>query len=281
MSDGVVSANEARALEGPRPGSVDERVRGRLGRSVDVLAALTASDLRARYGRGPFRLVKWLLDPFALVGVYLLLVTFVLDRSGPAPGLSLACAIVPFQLVMGSIINSMTAISVRRSIILNMGFDRTLIPISAVLTETIAFAASMLLFVLMMAVYAIPPTVAVLWLPVLLIVTIVFSMSCAYPVALIGVWFPELRVFFVSFVRTLFFVAPGLIALSEITGAANDLIRINPLTGLFEAFRDILLYGERPAAWELLIPLGFAAVLLVLFMPVYRSDQLHFAKVIE
>jgi lipopolysaccharide transport system permease protein len=139
----------------------------------------------------------------------------------------------------------------------------------------------MVLLALMMVVYTVPPTVAILWLPVLLLVTIAFSMSCAYPVTLIGLWFPELRVFFVSFVRTLYFVAPGLIALSEITGRAHDLIRINPLTGLFEAFRDILLYGQRPAAWELLIPLGFAVVLLVAFVPVYRRDQVHFAKVVE
>jgi ABC-type polysaccharide/polyol phosphate export permease len=281
LSDGAISASGAGALEETRPASPAGRLRGRLGRSVDVLAALTASDLRARYGRGPFQLLKWLLDPFALVGVYLLLITFVLNRSGPAPGLSLACAVVPFQLVMGSIISSMNCIAQRRSIILNMGFDRMLIPVSAVLTETIAFGASMVLLALMMVVYTVPPTVAILWLPVLLLVTIAFSMSCAYPVTLIGLWFPELRVFFVSFVRTLYFVAPGLIALSEITGRAHDLIRINPLTGLFEAFRDILLYGQRPAAWELLIPLGFAVVLLVAFVPVYRRDQVHFAKVVE
>src|SRR4029078_8261739 len=124
--------------------------RGRLARALDVLVVLTASDLRARYGRGAWRLVKWLLDPFALVGVYLLLVAFVLGRSGAATGLSLACAVVPFQLVMGSIINALGAANQRRSIILNMRFDRPLIPMSSVLTETIAFAASLLLLAVMM-----------------------------------------------------------------------------------------------------------------------------------
>ena len=61
---------------------------------LDVLLALTESDLRARYGRGPWRLVKWLLDHFAVVGVYLLLVTVVLEREGRAPGLAIACAVV-------------------------------------------------------------------------------------------------------------------------------------------------------------------------------------------
>ena len=52
-------------------------------------------------------------------------------------------------------------------------------------------------------------------------------------------------------------------ALSEIGGRAYDLIKLNPLTGLFEAFRAVLLYGERPAAWELAYPTFVAVVLLV------------------
>src|ERR671914_188364 len=78
-----------------------------MSRTVDLLRALTESDLRARYGRGPWRLGKWLLDPFALVGVYLLLVTVVLNRGGTAAGLSLACAVVPFQLLMLTTINGL------------------------------------------------------------------------------------------------------------------------------------------------------------------------------
>jgi len=108
-----------------------------------VLLSLTEADLRARYGRGGGRFAKWLLDPFALAGVYLLLVTFVLNRGGPAPGLSLACAIVPFQLVMSTVTNSMIAITTRRSIVLNMSFQRSLIPVATTFTETVAFIAGL------------------------------------------------------------------------------------------------------------------------------------------
>jgi ABC-type polysaccharide/polyol phosphate export permease len=253
----------------------------RLRHELDVLVALTESDLRARYGRGPLRMVKWLLDPFAAVGVYLVLTTFVLDRPGVAPGLSIACAVVPFQLVMSSIVNGLGAVSLRRSIILNMSFERSIIPLSAVLTETIAFAASLLLLVLMMAAYSIAPTVAVLWLPVVLLSVILLAVACAYLFSLLGLWFRELRVFFVSFVRTMFFLAAGLIPLAAITGRANDLVKLNPLTGLFESFRDVLLYGQRPAAWEILYPMGFAVVILLVVLPLYRLEQRDFAKVVE
>jgi ABC-type polysaccharide/polyol phosphate export permease len=252
-----------------------------LRRRLDVIVALSQADLRLRYGRGRSRLLKWLLDPFAVAGVYLLLVTFVLDRTGPAPGLSIACAIVPFQIVMSSVVNTMSAVSSRRSIILNMTFDRTLIPVAGVLTETIAFAASLLLLVMMMALYGVAPTVSVAWLPLVLLVTVAFSVAVGYPCALFGLWFRELRQFFVSFVRTMFFLAPGLVALVEIEGLAADLIRLNPLTGLFESFRDVLLYGQRPAAWQLLYPLGFAVVVLAIYLPVFRRDARDFAKVVD
>jgi ABC-type polysaccharide/polyol phosphate export permease len=241
---------------------------------------LSESDMRARYGRGRWRVVKWLLDPFALVGIYLLLVVFVLDRPGGAPGLSLACAVVPFQLLMMTIINSMDAVMFRRSIIGNMAFPRSLIPVSAALTEAVAFMASLLLLALMMVIYGVAPTAAALWLPVVLVVNLGFAIACAYPASLAGVWVPDLRPFAISFVRTLFFVAPGLVALDQVYGHTHDLIKLNPLTGLFEAYRDALLYGQAPAVWELLYPLGIAVVLLAIFVPLYRAEQRHLAKMI-
>jgi lipopolysaccharide transport system permease protein len=254
---------------------------GRAGRVRDSLLALTESDLRARYGRGSWRLVKWFLDPFAALGIYLVLVSLVLDRGGADPGVSIACAVVPFQLVMMSVVGGMGSISLRRSIVLNMSFDRSLIPISSVLTETVAFGASLGLLALMMGIYGVVPTVAALWLPACVVVTVVLSISLAYPAALVGLWFPDIRVFAVSIMRTLFFVAPSLVPLSEVPGRAADLLKINPLSGIFEAFRAVLLYGETPAAWQLGIPLGFSAVLLAVFVPLYRREQSQFAKVVE
>jgi ABC-type polysaccharide/polyol phosphate export permease len=249
--------------------------------AFDVLVSLTRSDLRVRYGRGAQRVLKWLLDPFALVGVYLLLVTIVLNVQGRAPGLSLACAVVPFQLLMSTVINAMVAVTTRRTIILNMGFRRALIPIASVLTETVAFAASFTLVALMMVIYGVAPTISMVWLPLVIAVNILLALGLAYPASLFGLWFRDLRNFGISFVRTLFFLAPGLVPLSQIHGGAPAWLKLNPLTGLFEAYRNVLLFGHAPAAWQLAYPTTFAALLLVVFVPFYRSEQRQFAKIVE
>jgi ABC-type polysaccharide/polyol phosphate export permease len=256
-------------------------LRARARRAAEVLGTLGAADLKLRYGRGRSSTVKWLLDPIAATGVYLLLVEFVLDRPGGAWALSIACAVFPFQLVMMTIINALNAVRLRQPIISNMAFPRMLLPVSSTLTESVAFVGTLPVFAIMMVAYREWPEASVLWLPLLVLMTMVFAAACAYPAALIGLWFRELHNFVVSGVRTLFFLAAGLIALDQVHGLARDLLPLNPLTGIFEAYRNVLILGEAPAWWHVLYPLAFAALLLAAFLPIYRSEQLHFAKVGE
>jgi lipopolysaccharide transport system permease protein len=252
-----------------------------MARPLEVLLALTAADLRARYGRGRLRVLRWLLDPFALVGVYLILVTFVLNRPGFAPGLSLACAVVPFQLIMTTVMNAMSAVTTRRSIILNMAFPRTLMPISSALSETVGFMASSSLFVVMMASYGVAPTLEIAWLPLVFATTIVFAMAISFPALLFGLWFRELRPVAISLVRTLFFLGSGLVPLAATSGSVDSALRLNPFTALFESYREVLLFGRAPRVWEIVYPLFIAAALVAIFLPLYLREQRQFAKVVE
>ncbi|MBA3432475.1 MAG: hypothetical protein H0U08_00105 [Actinobacteria bacterium] len=251
-----------------------------LARSADLFRVLAESDLRFRYGRGPWRFVRWLLEPVALVGVYLLLVTFILDQAGTALGLSLTCAVIPFQLVMLTIANAMTTLEARRPILLNMAFRRSLLPPSCALTECVGFASSFLLLIFIMAAYGVAPTWSILWFPLVLLVNVLLAIAAAYPAILLGIWLRELKAFVLSFVRILFFLAPALVPLDQTSDAVRGVLKLNPLTGLFEAYRDVFLYGQRPAAWELFYPLVAAVVLFVIFVPIYRSEQRQFAKVV-
>jgi ABC-type polysaccharide/polyol phosphate export permease len=216
-----------------------------------------------------------------VLGIYLVFVAIVLNRPGTATGLSLACAVVPFQLVISTVTNSLSAITIRRSIILNMTFNRTLIPIATTLTEVIVFAACLPLIAIMMAIYGVAPGASLVWFPLALFVNVLLALGLAFPAALYGLWFRELRVFAINFVRTLFFLAPGLVPHSVTSGVAYQLLKLNPLTGLFDAYRDIFLYHQTPPAWAFLYPTAVALLLLAITVPFYLQEQYQFAKVVD
>src|SRR5205814_1930955 len=141
---------------------------------------------------GRLRMLKWLTDPFAVVGVYLLFVSVALSRPGIAPGLSLACAVVPFQLIMTAMTSGFWSIWNRATIVSNMPFPRTLVPLASTLTEVLGFASSLVLIAIMMALYSVPPTAAIAWLPLVVGVNVLLALAASYPAALLGLSFQEL-----------------------------------------------------------------------------------------
>src|SRR3712207_4533200 len=169
-----------------------------------------------------------------------------------------------------SAVNALTAVHRRRMLILNMRFRRGLIPFTSAVTESVAFGASLTLLPVMMAAYGVAPTSALLWLPVLVALTFVVAVAAAYPAALLGLWFPQANAISIGLARAAFFVAPGLVALDQVSGGAQEWLRANPLTGVFEAYRSVFLDGQSPAPWELLIPCLIAVAALAIFVPVFR-----------
>ena len=163
-----------------------------------------------------------------------------------------------------------------------MRFERGLIPLAAVVTETVGFGAALTLLGLMMGVYDVAPTAALLWLPVLLATTFLLAVAAAYPAALIGVWYPNARPFMVSIARAAFFVAPGFVALAQIHGDAREWLRLNPLSGLFESYRSVFLERHvarrRGSCW---CRWRWPRLVLALFVPVFRREAPHLAKVME
>lgn len=262
------------------PGGVGAAAPGSVMRRLHILVALARSDLRIRYGRGGWQVVNWLVNPFALVGIYLLL-RLVLGRGGNEAALSIACAVVPFQLVLLAFDSSFGAVALREPILLNRRFDRMLIPPAAVLTESLAFAASFLMFPLTMAIYGVGPSWSLLWLPVVVGATLVLAVGVAWPAALLGIWLPTTRVFASQGLRVLFFAAPGIVALSEIPPDIRDWIVFNPLTGLFESFRHVFMYADSPEFWHLAYPVALGLALTLVFLPLYRREQRHFAKLVR
>ncbi|MBA3747242.1 MAG: hypothetical protein H0W96_07070 [Solirubrobacterales bacterium] len=273
QTDKQASADHALGVPGERPA-------GPWMRRMHILVALTRSDLRIRYGRGGWQVVNWLVNPFALVGIYLLL-RLILGRGGEAAALSIACAVVPFQIVLMAFDSATDAVGLREPILLNRRIDRLLLPPSSVLTEGFAFAASFLMFPITMALYGIGPTTGLLWLPVVVLATFVLALGIAWPAALLGVWLPTVTAFGTQALRILFFAAPGIVALSEIPDDVREWVVFNPLTGLFESFRHVFLYGDSPEFWQVAYPVGVGIALMIAFLPLYRREQRHFAKFVR
>ena len=206
----------------------------------------------------------------------------ILDATGEAVGLSIACAVVPFQIVLLSSTSAMRRVSLREPILLNRRFDRMLMPPSAVLTETLAFAASFVMFPLMMAIY---------WRRTDGRIAVACPWSWRRPRCwrwawrgprrCSGVWAPNLQALASSGAAHPVLRRPGpRRAVRGLGRASYDWIVFNPLSGLFEVVSARLPLRRRPRVLAARLSDRLGLLLMALFLPLYRREQRHFAKLV-
>ena len=177
--------------------------------------------------------------------------------------------------------SSMGAVALREPILLNRRFDRMLIPPASVMTEALAFAASFLMFPLAMIYYGVAPTLALLWLPVVVAATLVLALGVAWPAALLGIWLPTTRVFAgQGAAHPVLRRARHRRALGG-PGGRPRLGRLQPAHRAVRVLPARVPLRRQPRVLAARLPGRRRLVLTLAFLPLYRREQRHFAKFVR
>jgi ABC-type polysaccharide/polyol phosphate export permease len=254
-------------------------LRSRVVRAWEVLAALTVSAIRQDRDFTPLGVLKWVIEPLLFTAVYFVLVVAVLGRTGNNYLLFLLCALLPFRYFSGVASQSLSLIRRHSSILVNRSFPRFVLPLVTMGAEGLTFCISLVFLAPMMAYYEIGPTLALLWLPVILLVLGVLCSGVAYLFAVIGLYFPDLRSLAGSLIRVSFFLSTGLVRIRRAPGEnLPELLKLNPLSGVFDAIRAVVIQGQAPRTGDLVYPLLVGGGLLIVGLGVYLRREPHFAK---
>lgn len=255
--------------------------RAGLRRAWEVFRALTVADLRVTHDLRPIGILKWMLEPVSYMFVYFFLIATVIDEEQFAYPLYLLCALIPWRFFMGTFVAAMDLLPRYSFVITNTSTPTFALPMVTIASEAANMVIALLLFVPAVAYYGIDVWPAVVWLPVLLTVLVLLTTGPAYFSAVVGLYFPDYRGVVQNLVRATFFVSSALLPLEkirELPREAQLVIRFNPLTGLFDAFRSVFRSGRSPEPIDLLIPVSAGVVLLLFGVGLYAWRMHEFAK---
>jgi lipopolysaccharide transport system permease protein len=250
----------------------------RVSRAWETLAALTIGGIREDRDFTPLGVLKWVIEPLLFAAVYFLLLVAVLGRTGNNRLLFLLCALLPYRYFSGVASGSLTLVGRHSSILTNRSFPRGVLPLVLMGTEGLTFGISLLFLGPFMVFYGIAPTPALLWLPAILLVLAVLTSGVAYLGTVLGLYFPDLRGLIQNLIRVGFFMSTGLVRGRVPGETLPGLLRANPLSGIFDAMRAIVINGRAPAARDLLYPLAVGLVVLGFGIAVFRARESQFAK---
>lgn len=250
-----------------------------LYRHRQLIAALTARDLKARY-RGSLLGFFWsLANPLLLLAVYTLVFTkFFPQQVVEAYPLFLFSGILPWTFFSAAVLESTGSVSSNAGLIKKVMFPAEALPLVVVLSHLVHFALAIpILLAAILAFAALGKftiSVTILLAPLLMLVQTVFIAGIAMTVSSASVLFRDLRDIVANLLQLGFFVTPILYLIDNVPSRLlRALLRVNPMTPFIVAYQDIFFFGRLPNASDTVLMLVYAAASL--FMGFFVFDRLR------
>ncbi|MBE7551502.1 MAG: ABC transporter permease [Anaerolineales bacterium] len=255
---------------------------GDLYEARDLLWAWTSRNIRARYQQSSLGWLWAVIQPAAQVTIFSLIFTlFVPVDTGniPYPVFSFV-AVVPWTLLSASIIEMSQSLVVNMGLVTKIYFPREILPIAAMLARLMDFGVSVGLLIILMLFYQVSLVPAsLLFLPLILVIQLTLILGLGLASAAGNVFFRDVQSLLALTLQVWFYASPIIYPVTMVPEYLRPYYYLNPMAGVIEAYRDVLLNGQVPGTY--LIPA--AAVSLVVFLIGYwffKRVEFQFADIV-
>lgn len=257
--------------------SLFEKIR----RVKTLLFALVYRDIAARYRRSMIGPLWAVLQPLILMVLFSLLRGVLDIPSEGMPYILFSYAgLLPWTFFSGAISGSGSSILSNARIIQKIALPREVFPLTAVVTAFFDFLMAGLVMAGMMIFYRVPVGWSLLWLPLLCLNAGLLAFAVGMVIASVGTFKQDFIIATPLLMQVWLFATPVVYPLSSVPERWQSLYLLNPMVGIIEGFRAVLLRAETPP----LGPLGWSAlvtlVVLALAWPFFRWLSRYFADVI-
>lgn len=238
----------------------------------ELLYQMTARDLRLRYKQTLMGFGWAVFMPVINTALFSVIFTRVASVPTPVPYPVFAfCGLVAWNFLASSLKFSVTSLTSNANLISKVYFPREIFPISAVLVCLVDFAiASVVLFGLM-AWYRLGISASILFLPVVVVVHVAFTVSLAYLLSMANLFFRDVKYLFEVVITIAMFATSTLYPIPP--GRTGFIMRLNPMTVIIESYRDVILYGTLPSATGFItVAVGSFVLLLVAWLAFHRAE---------
>lgn len=247
-----------------------------LYRHRQLILALTARDLKARY-RGSILGFFWsLANPLLLLGVYTLVFTrFFPDNPITAYPVFLLTGLLPWTFFSAAVLESTVSISSNGGLIKKVMFPAEALPVVVVLSHLVHFALAIPVLLVAMVAFMLAHqftiSVTIALVPVMMIVQTFFVAGIAMVVASASVLFRDLRDIITNLMQLGFFITPIIYQIDRVDSRMlRALLRLNPMTPFVVAYQDVLYWGRLPRISDAFLMLAYALASIALGMTVFE-----------
>lgn len=233
----------------------------------ELLYFLTWRDVKVRYKQTALGAAWAILQPLFMMVIFTIFFGRLagVDSSGIPYPLYAFAGLVPWTFFSNALTAASNSLVGSANLITKVYFPRLIVPAAALLAGLVDFMLAFVLLVIMMIYYRVTPTIHLLFLPVLVVLTTLFTLGVGTWMSALNVKYRDVRFALPFLIQLWLFVSSVILPSSSIPPKWRWILLFNPMSAIIEAYRSSL-FGL-PFDWT---AIGIAS-LLTLVVLVYAT----------
>lgn len=239
----------------------------------ELLQFLVWRDIKVKYKQTVLGVFWVILQPLGIVLVLsLFLGRLIKVQSGGVPYPVFAYSgMLIWQFFANSVTESSNSLIANERLITKVYFPRIIIPLAAVLASLLDFAVGLLPLVFLLAYYRVEPTVAIIFLPVIVLLAVITSLGVGLWLCALNVKYRDVRYTLGFLIQFLFLATPVAYPSNIVSGRWRVWYELNPMVGVVDAFRWCTYGSPVP-------PLRYLGISIVVGILIFVSGVFYFRR---
>lgn len=241
-----------------------------------VLKSLVMRDFKLKYRRSILGVVWSVLNPLLMMTVLTAVFSFMFRFSIENYPLYLILGNILFALVSDSTTEAMHSIIANSSLIKKIKIEKSIFPVEKVLFQLVNFTFSLIAVACVMIFFKIAPTANLLFLPLLLLYVVLFSIGLGMVLSSLAVFFRDVIHLWGVIMTAWMYATPIFYPIEQLDGWMQQVMNFNPLYHYVTYFRDIVMWNTTPSLSQNLICLCMALFSFLIGVAVFKKCENRF-----
>jgi lipopolysaccharide transport system permease protein len=231
----------------------------------DLLLTLSIHRIKVRYKQSVLGVFWAILQPLAMMVIFTFI--FSLIAKMPSDGAPYAIfaytALLPWNYFSNGVSNATNSLVSHAQFVTKVYFPREILPITYVVAALFDFAVASILLAGLMIYYHVAPTLNVLYAIPIILVLSCFALAMSFFFSATQVRFRDVGVAVPLLLQVWLFATPVIYPLSAVPARWQPFYVLNPMVGIIESFRQVILRGAAPETNSLVLSAAISVILLV------------------
>ncbi len=253
-----------------------------LWRFRGLLYIFTWRDIKVRYKQTAIGVLWAIFQPFLLMVIFSAFfggLVKVPSDGVPYP-IFVYSGLLFWNYFSTALTNASNSLVENENLIKKIYFPRLLLPFSPAITPIIDFLIAFVVLGGMLVFYGFSPSwPGILLLPVLVVLSFLAASGLGSFLAAINVRYRDVRYALPFFIQSLLFLTPVIYPTTLVSPKYHWLLALNPMTGIIEAARSIIIHTKELDVSLLLISFASSVFLFFLGVFYFRKTERVFADV--